>query len=155
MTKEEAIEVLQKNYPDRCYSMLREAVDIAIEALRNEINCVKCAHYTERETYTGIKSVCKMDTAHMEDLISRREALAGFPEYKNDLGLWTYNTTARAYIKSLPSVDRPQGEWKPKNHHTDYCSNCGFEEMQWRTVDYNFCPSCGKRMKGVNDEHTV
>lgn len=105
MTKEEAIEVLQKNYPDRCYSMLREAVDIAIEALRNEINCVKCAHYTERETYTGIKGVCKMDTAHMEDLISRREALAGFPEYKNDLGLWTYNTTARAYIKSLPSAD--------------------------------------------------
>lgn len=49
--------------------------------------------------------------------------------------------------------DRPQGEWKPKNHHTDYCSNCGFEETQWRTVDYNFCPSCGARMKGADDEH--
>ena len=33
MTREEAIEVLQKNYPDSCYSMLREAVDIAIKAL--------------------------------------------------------------------------------------------------------------------------
>lgn len=52
-------------------------------------------------------------------------------------------------------ADRPQGEWKPKNHHTDYCSNCGFEETQWRTADYNFCPSCGARMKGVDDEHTV
>ena len=52
-------------------------------------------------------------------------------------------------------TDRPQGEWKPKNHHTDYCSNCGFEETQWRTADYNYCPSCGARMKGVDDEHTV
>lgn len=49
-------------------------------------------------------------------------------------------------------ADRPQGEWKPKNHHTDYCSNCGFEETQWRTVDYDFCPHCGARMKGADDE---
>ena len=49
-------------------------------------------------------------------------------------------------------ADRPQGEWKPKNHHTDYCSNCGFEETQWRTADYNYCPSCGARMKGADDE---
>ena len=63
--------------------------------------------------------------------------------------------TATAIIKSVPTADRPQGEWKPKNHHTDYCSNCGFEETQWRTADYNYCPSCGARMKGVDDEHTV
>ena len=58
------------------------------------------------------------------------------------------------WLDTIPSVDidRPQGEWKPKNHHTDYCSNCGFEETQWRTADYNFCPSCGARMKGADDE---
>lgn len=49
-------------------------------------------------------------------------------------------------------ADKPQGEWKPKNHHTDYCSNCGFEETQWRTADYNFYPSCGARMKGADDD---
>ena len=43
---------------------IAEACDMAIEALRNDINCVKCVHYTERETYTGINGVCKMDTAH-------------------------------------------------------------------------------------------
>lgn len=43
-------------------------------------------------------------------------------------------------------ADRPQGEWKPKNHHTDYCSKCGFEETQWRTTEYKFCPHCGARM---------
>lgn len=55
---------------------IAEACDMAIEALRNEINCVKCEHYTERETYTGIKGVCKMDTAHREDLIRRSDAIA-------------------------------------------------------------------------------
>ena len=48
--------------------------------------------------------------------------------------------------------ERPQGEWKPKNHHTDYCSLCGFEETQWRTVEYNFCPNCGAHIKGADDE---
>lgn len=33
MTNSEAIEVLKKNYPDSCYSLLREAVDTAIYAL--------------------------------------------------------------------------------------------------------------------------
>ena len=49
-------------------------------------------------------------------------------------------------------TDRPQGEWKPKNHHTDYCSECGFEETQWRTTEYRFCPLCGAHMKGADDE---
>lgn len=31
MNREEAIEVLQKHYPDICYSMLREAIDMAIK----------------------------------------------------------------------------------------------------------------------------
>jgi len=34
MTREEAIDVLKKNYPDSCYELLREAVDVAIEALK-------------------------------------------------------------------------------------------------------------------------
>ena len=33
MTREEAIKTLKSNYPSSCYTMLREAVDIAIEAL--------------------------------------------------------------------------------------------------------------------------
>ena len=55
---------------------IAEACDMVIEAIKNEINCVKCEHYTERETYTGIKGVCKMDTAHRGDLIRRSDAIA-------------------------------------------------------------------------------
>lgn len=36
MTREEAIETLIANYPDKCYESLRNAVDIAIEALKAE-----------------------------------------------------------------------------------------------------------------------
>lgn len=36
MDRKEAIEVLKKNYPDICYTMLREAVDMAIEALKTQ-----------------------------------------------------------------------------------------------------------------------
>lgn len=34
MTREEAIDYLKANYPDSCYELLREAVDIALEALK-------------------------------------------------------------------------------------------------------------------------
>ncbi len=33
MTRKEAIDILKKNYPDNCYELLREAVDMAIKAL--------------------------------------------------------------------------------------------------------------------------
>lgn len=36
MTKEKAIEILKANYPDKCYELLREAVDTAIKSLENE-----------------------------------------------------------------------------------------------------------------------
>lgn len=34
MPREEAIDILKANYPDSCYELLREAVDTAIEALK-------------------------------------------------------------------------------------------------------------------------
>ena len=77
-----------------------------------------------------------------------------YDEYTFDDDEYVVRYYSEHQIDSAPSIDidRPQGEWKPKNHHTDYCSICGFEETQWRTADYNFCPYCGARMKGVDDE---
>ena len=99
----------------------------------------------------------------MSDLIRREDAIEAYSDI-----YWIDDRLNLAFreeldkidekIRNIPTVevaDRPQGEWKPKNHHTDYCSNCGFEETQWRTADYNFCPSCGARMEGVDDEHTI
>ena len=46
MTTEEAIETLKANYPDACYEQLREAVDVAIFALKKPdiIRCRDCKH---------------------------------------------------------------------------------------------------------------
>ena len=57
-------------------------------------------------------------------------------------------------ISNIPSTDRPQGEWKNyKDEHL--CSNCGevviddwYDTYDW----YDFCPHCGARMKGADDE---
>lgn len=59
------------------------------------------------------------------------------------------------YVESLPSADRPSGEWVNEWKDIDggrmygaCCSVC-------HTIGhsgYNYCPSCGARMKGGEDE---
>ena len=93
----------------------------------------------------------------MSDLIRRENAIATIGvmyERCDTCDITDYRDLMLEAVKVLPSADRPQGEWKPKNHHTDYCSNCGFEETQWRTADYNFCPSCGARMNTADTPQT-
>lgn len=107
MKNEEAIKHLEEWKEVITSSHRKEVIDMAIEALRNEINCVKCVHYTERETDTGIKGVCKMDTVHREDLISRSRAI-------KDISYWATNIIdpkmlvkedALYILESLPSAD--------------------------------------------------
>lgn len=64
MTREEAIEVLQKNYPDSCYSMLREAVDIAIEALKTQ----KISHWITNREWLCITHTCSNCNEKFEDV---------------------------------------------------------------------------------------
>lgn len=122
MDKIEAMTLLSeiKNYltagnPVWDVDEIAEACDMAIEALRNEINCVKCVHYIERETPTGIKGVCKMDTAHREDIIRRSDALKPFciapdgtriPEVDCDnLPVEFSVEFIKKHLLSLPSAD--------------------------------------------------
>ena len=81
-------------------------------------------------------------------------------EYGNNQAL--YHVIDR--IEDLPSADRPQGEWIDKGWKGDWqfetdgrgncwhdyeCSACGFHNKGSKS---NFCPNCGARMKGTNDE---
>lgn len=66
----------------------------------------------------------------------------GRNQHEDDLKI---NVALDMAIEALKN--KPQGEWKPKNNHTDYCSNCGFEEVHWRTVDYDYCPNCNAEMR--------
>lgn len=48
--------------------------------------------------------------------------------------------------------NRHTAEWLPKNSHTNYCSHCYFEETDWHTSEYDFCPKCGAKIVREKDE---
>lgn len=119
MTREEARNHLTEWLDEkmwRCFGTIdREAIGIAVEALSEPINCVKCERYYETEEDGGIEGHCRMDTAHT-DLIRRADAIDAKPEYRNE-DMWdkeksTYNKGWNdcndawvAIIKALPSAD--------------------------------------------------
>lgn len=66
--------------------------------------------------------------------------------------------TRQKLIEAIPSADRPQGEWINKHEWANgfyerECSICGaMKPILMHTAKVNFCPSCGRRMKGADDE---
>lgn len=57
-------------------------------------------------------------------------------------------------IESLPSADRPTGEWIKSHIGTIaegyFCTNCGKHGYR----EY-LCPNCGAKMKGADDEEST
>ena len=91
----------------------------------------------------------------MSDLIRRSDAVEVIK--KNHYNVGGCGATLKVMIeqiKAIPSADRPRGEWENyKDEHR--CSNCGEVVIDdWYDTDdwYNFCPNCGAKMKGADDE---
>lgn len=100
-----------------------------------------------------------------EDLIRRRDAIKAYNDAMDelvkaemeefDLADFTeceFNTTqckliARK-IEAIPAVEPKQGEWIDDGFCLT-CSECG---IHFIGGDLNFCPNCGARMKGADDE---
>ena len=68
---------------------------------------------------------------------------------------------AIALVQDIQSADRPQGEWIGEaDGYADgepvydiwYCSNCDYAVDDDEPPTWNFCPNCGCRMKGADDE---
>jgi len=61
-------------------------------------------------------------------------------------------------IKAVPSADRPSGEWRAttEKFYSDWrCSQCGASALLDNVEQMclsNFCPNCGAKMKGADDE---
>jgi hypothetical protein len=67
--------------------------------------------------------------------------------------------TATAIIRSVPSADRPQGEWLKfglgRGTRILFCTNCERRievPLSQGDSNYDFCPNCGARMKGADDD---
>ena len=67
-----------------------------------------------------------------------------------------HNRTLCNFINAIPSADRPQGEWVNARDGYDghmKCNQC-FRTYDWDSEAqyYNYCPNCGARMKGADDD---
>jgi hypothetical protein len=101
----------------------------------------------------------------MSDLIKREDAIealcrgCGWKESQcdQDNGFWC--ESGALIRRDIPSADRPQGEWIDMGDF-EQCSVCKgtrlkefqsyYGKVTWIKTPY--CPSCGARMKGADDE---
>lgn len=98
------------------------------------------------------------DPIYREDAIKAINLRARIP---HDVASAQYADMAINAIYSVPSANRPQGEWIVNMlNHESICSVCGAKEtefiygteMWYGLGESRFCPSCGRRMKGDNNE---
>lgn len=92
----------------------------------------------------------------MEDLIKRSDAIKALtevlfdePPYLNSIE--KCEAFARKTLESIPSAEK-QGEWERIPYSmTDYGKRCSLCHFKVGTPT-NFCPNCGARMKGVDND---
>lgn len=86
----------------------------------------------------------------MSDLIKRSDAIKALYKYS-----FVSKDVIEKEINAVPSADRPQGEWI-KRYGTINCSVC--KRSNWSACfedtvrSFNYCPNCGCRMKGADDD---
>jgi len=93
----------------------------------------------------------------MKDTIYREDAIEAINKSfdKETLLKCFMRKIAIDAIIQVPSAHRPQGEWI-KRHGTINCSVC--KRSNWSACfedtvrSFNFCPNCGAKMKGADDE---
>ena len=146
---------------------------IYIKDMDMPVDCLGCRISCKHESYlvTGRPEDCPLEEAKTGDLISRADAIEAvrmsehritIADEQGGVGtvkwdMWgVYTAEAVEAIKALPSAEAVQGEWghmiadgKDGSHWYEYeCSRCG--EVVLRP--YNFCPNCGAKMKGADNE---
>lgn len=95
----------------------------------------------------------------MTDLISRADAIEAVykllwnePPYCDSEALC--RERAKEIVNALPSADAVHGEWVDwlGNGNEWECSVCKCSVESHGSIAYKYCPMCGARMKGGDDE---
>ena len=101
-----------------------------------------------------------------DDLIKREDAIANIEMLLDDISdiqdedelkeIKAYNLGVWASLNSIkhhvPSADRPQGGWVRYMGDIWTCTACGESLMCDDIKCNNYCPNCGARMKGADDD---
>ena len=113
-----------------------------------------------------------------KDTIYREDAIKAYNEAMEELVEWQmeewqlgdfseceFNTTDCKHIvrklEAIPSADRPQGEWidaeipleSGGSMPIQACNLCKtFYPLAYTGGGHRFCPNCGAKMKGADDE---
>lgn len=95
------------------------------------------------------------------DLIRRSDAIRAVSkvdDYGDGIG-FEVRSHCLVELELVPSADRPQGEWKleilenGKYGARVVCSACGYKHFDSLEKKYTkFCPNCGAKMKGADDD---
>lgn len=98
----------------------------------------------------------------MSDLIKREDAVEVIKKnYYNVGGCGATLKVMIEQIKAIPSADRPQGEWidaeipleSGGSMPIQACNLCKtFYPLAYTGGGHRFCPNCGAKMKGADDE---
>lgn len=151
MTREEAIEML--NNLRECTA--DEAIDMAIEALTHEIRTethgVRSNLISRQDAIDALAGEWYNCAADYRTAVS---AIGGLPSADTDISYYCDRLWKIAYERG--KADRPTGtwidieDWDGDIHYQ--CDQCKEEFIMLdgtpKDNDYNFCPSCGAKMKG-------
>ena len=90
-----------------------------------------------------------------DDLIKRSDAIEAVNKALKRV--FADKHMGETIIGQVPSADRPQGEWIDRGNYA-VCLNCGassgtqFDGVEPVPLKSNYCPNCGAKMKGADDE---
>ena len=99
----------------------------------------------------------------MSDSISRQAAIRWVKTECNPYGKPTLDFESGKkvieHLEQMPSADRPQGKWIKfglgRGTRILFCTNCERRievPLSQGDSNYDFCPNCGAKMKGAEDD---